>query len=124
MARSRLATLRRAFDRAERERVDAAYVYAEVTRAYKRLRSPVSKHEMYWQEVMPAYEELQLAIQRREQAAAELNEEELGPMLPAGTEFELTATTKGGTPKRSRRGAHDTAEAKRRRRQERKGRGL
>lgn len=120
MARSRLATLRRAFDRAERERVEAAYTYSEVVRYYRRLRGARQKYDTYWQEVVPAYEELQLAIQRREQAAAELNEYELGPVLPAGTEFELTATTRGGTPQAKRPGAHDTAAAKRRRRQEAK----
>jgi hypothetical protein len=118
---AKLSRLRRAFERAERERVDAAYVYNEVVKHYRRLRSPRSKYDAYWQEVVPAYEELQLAIQRREQAAAELNEAELGPMLPPGTEFELTATTRGGTPRRSIPGAHDTAAAKRRRRQEKKG---
>jgi hypothetical protein len=41
-----------------------------------------------------------------ESLLADLRKDLRGTLLPAGTEFELTATTKGGTPRRRSGGSH------------------
>lgn len=106
-----LTQLRRALTRAARQYDDAAYVYAETLRQYRRLRSDRTRAEAY-RYLVDAYADALVAYQRAGRAAAAVRDvgirrepfedvpKRLEGVFPIGTEFELTATTTGGTPKR------------------------
>lgn len=93
-----LRQLQRVFGRAERDRQDAAYVYAEALRYYvDGRRSDRTRREVY-PLVVRYYRELVQATKFRNRAAEDLKERAEEGVEDAGTEFELTATTEGGTP--------------------------
>ena len=100
--------------RSERRRVTVAQDYAEAVRSYQRKRSPASRALAY-REVERQYARALEATERRELAgrgyddvarrvfqAEQRRRSKRKPKAavvdPAGTEYELTATTKGGTP--------------------------
>lgn len=120
------ARLLRDFNRLESERVAWADAYQDVLRDYRRLRRPDRQRALYYGELLPILEELERATDERNRAAARLEGRVLESYYgiePTGTEYELTATTAGGSPRHTRPGAHDTAAAKRRRRRDRAARG-
>jgi len=99
-----MATMRQlqgAFNRAERLRVIAARSYYAAYQQYQRLRSPQRRFDFYYQTLLPASERANRATDRRNLAYRALEQARHIPepdLLPAGTEFEFTAVTEGGTP--------------------------
>lgn len=106
-----LRTLRLAFERAEAARLDALDFYHATVVYYNQRRSDRTRREAYL-DVLDAYHEAQHTARIRARTAdvyeaakkeeEEEWEEEGGDDFPAGTEFELTATTEGGSPRGDR----------------------
>lgn len=122
-----LAESRAKLLRSERRRAAVAADYAEAVRSYQRKRTPASRARAY-QEVERQYARALEATERRELAGRAYDERvrrvfqaeqtrkakrraraKPERVDPAGTEYELTATTKGGTP----RGPGGTADPRR-----------
>lgn len=116
--RDALALARRRLSQAERRRVTVAADYAEAVRSYNRKRSPASRALAY-REVERQYVRALEATERRELAGRSYDDvarrvfqaeqrrrakrkTKAASVDPAGTEYELTATTEGGSPSKGR----------------------
>lgn len=112
--REALALARRRLNQSERRRLAVAADYADAVRSFQRKRSPSSRALAY-REVERQYARALEATERRELAgrgydavaqrvfqAEQRRRAKRRPKAevvdPAGTEYELTATTKGGSP--------------------------